>query len=148
MIDRFTDDYFFLSNFYAPAPVVFDGVEYPTTEHAYQAAKTLDLDERRRICDAETPGKAKKMGQAPERGGVVILREDWDRVKDGVMLEICRQKFQDPILKQRLLETGDVMLIEGNHWGDTYWGVCKGVGQNKLGKTLMQIRDELENEKT
>jgi ribA/ribD-fused uncharacterized protein len=144
MIDKFKGDHFFLSNFYAPAPVVLDGVEYPTTEHAYQAAKTVDPDDRRRIRDADTPGQAKRMGQrSPERGGIVVLREDWDQVKDGVMLDLCRQKFTDPKLRQLLADTGDQPLVEGNHWNDVYWGVCRGVGKNRLGEILMQIRDEI-----
>ena len=56
-------------------------------------------------------------------------------------------KFKDNhSLRQALLDTKDVHLIEGNNWGDTYWGVCKGIGCNKLGEILMQIREEIKNE--
>lgn len=137
MIDKFTGKHFFLSNFYDPAPVVFEGLSYRTTEHAYQAAKVLDVEERRRIQEAATPGIAKKLGRT------VTLREDWDAVKDEVMLYLCRQKFQEPTLRRQLLATGFRKLVEGNHWGDVYWGVCKGVGKNRLGETLMRIRDEI-----
>ena len=77
------------------------------------------------------------------------LRPDWEKVKDGVMLDILRIKFSKPDLKQMLLDTGDAYLIEGTTWHDNYWGNCtcdrcKNItGKNMLGKTLMQVRAEL-----
>jgi len=68
------------------------------------------------------------------------MRPDWEAVKDDIMYRCVLAKFEDPILRQRLLDTGDQELIEGNTWGDTYWGVCKGKGRNMLGKTLMAVR--------
>ena len=60
------------------------------------------------------------------------------------MYNICKLKFiQNPELGKLLLGTKDEELIEGNDWDDTFWGVCNGVGENHLGKTLMKIRDEL-----
>lgn len=65
-------------------------------------------------------------------------------MRDGVMLQLLRQKFLgDEELRRKLLRTGDAMLVEGNYWGDTYWGVCFGSGKNMLGKLLMQVREEL-----
>ncbi len=58
------------------------------------------------------------------------------------MLDLLRIKFTIPTLRERLLATGDQTLIEGNTWGDTYWGVCRGVGLNNLGTLLMQVREE------
>jgi predicted NAD-dependent protein-ADP-ribosyltransferase YbiA (DUF1768 family) len=58
------------------------------------------------------------------------------------MLNLLRQKFQNPELREKLLCTGKLELIEGNYWGDTYWGVCRGVGENRLGKLLMLVREE------
>jgi ribA/ribD-fused uncharacterized protein len=110
---------------------------YPSAEHAFQAMKTLNSAERRSIALAATPGQAKKAGRA------LSLREDWERVKDEQMLKILRVKFAVAPLAEKLLETGDQELVEGNWWGDTYWGVCKGTGQNKLGKSLMTVRAEL-----
>lgn len=136
MIDRFTGTFRFLSNFW-PAPVIFDGIEYPTVEHAYQAAKTERIDQRVRIEHAQTPGQAKRLGRK------VDLRPDWEEIKEAVMLTLLRQKFlKGTRLAQWLDETADHELVEGNTWGDVYWGVCDGVGQNKLGKMLMQIREE------
>ena len=59
------------------------------------------------------------------------------------MKELLRQKFLIPELGQMLLETGNSPLEETNSWGDTYWGVCKGVGKNMLGKLLMEVRNEI-----
>lgn len=127
----------FLSNFYYPCNIELDGDIYPSTEHAYQAAKTFDIGERMSILEAKTPGEAKRLGKK------VTLREDWDKVKLSVMEDLLRQKFTKVALRARLLLTGEAELIEGNTWGDTFWGVCGGVGENHLGKILMKIRNEL-----
>lgn len=111
--------------------------KYPTTEHAFQAAKTLDEKEREKIRVAKTPGQAKRLGQK------VTLRKDWESIKIKIMLNLNRQKFDRADLGDRLVDTGQAELIEGNTWGDTFWGVCKGVGKNHLGKILMEVREEL-----
>ncbi len=136
-IKEFQGEHRFLSNFW-PAEVELDGIKYPTIEHAYQAAKTLD-EERRKVIQAQTtPGEAKRAGRK------VKIRPDWEDVKIGIMLDLVRQKFTNNVkLRNRLLATGDEELIEGNTWGDTFWGRCKGIGQNNLGKILMKIRKEL-----
>jgi Xaa-Pro aminopeptidase len=61
-IDCFDGEYAFLSNFY-DSPIEKDGIVYPTNEHFFQAMKTLDNEERKKIAAAETPGKAKRMGR-------------------------------------------------------------------------------------
>lgn len=137
IIDDFRYQYRWLSNFHV-AEVYYEGLRYPSTEHAYQAAKSLDPLERIRIANLPMPRDAKKYGKT------VVLRPDWEEIKDRVMFDVCFQKFTNhPDLRQALLDTGDAELIEGNTWGDTYWGVCKGVGRNKLGWTLMKIREVL-----
>lgn len=138
-IESFDEAFSFLSNFH-PSPIVFEGIEYRTVEHAFQAAKTLDLVKRKTIASVGLPGIAKKLGRS------LKLREDWEEVKLKVMLELVRIKFQDYELKLQLLATHDATLIEGNWWDDTFWGVCKGVGTNHLGRILMQVRDELRKE--
>ena len=118
--------------------VTYNRITYKNSESAYQAQKCPS-----RISEFINlpPNKAKRLGRK------VDLRSDWDEVKDNVMYEICKCKFtQHPILKFMLIKTGDQELIEGNYWNDTHWGVCKEVGQNKLGKILMRIREELKNE--
>lgn len=136
MIKEFRGEYRFLSNFW-PATVVLDEVEYPTVEHAYQAAKCRHRSDRVYIRAAETPGEAKK------RGRQVEIRRDWDDIKLSTMERLLRQKFSQEPLRSKLIATGDQELIEGNAWGDTFWGVSWGKGWNHLGKLLMAIREEM-----
>lgn len=139
-INSFSGSYRWLSNFY-PAPVQFDHVLYPSVEYAFQAAKTLSADERARILSAETAGRAKRLGRR------ATLRPGWDGMKNGVMLRLLQQKFSSGLLREKLRATGSAYLVEGNDWGDTYWGVddFSGEGHNHLGKLLMQVRSEIVN---
>ena len=135
-IDSFHGHHRFLSNFWVHE-IEFEGKKYASTEHAFQAAKTLDEGERKKVRDARSCGHAKKIGQD------VTLRSDWESVKIDVMRTVLREKFKDPMLRQMLLDTGKTKLIEGNTWGDTFWGTCRGKGKNWLGKCLMHIRQEI-----
>lgn len=137
-INKFDGKFRFLSNFY-PSPIFYDGILYPTVEHAFQAAKTLDVRERKaKFNDKLTPGEAKRNGRH------VKLRPDWEEVKVNIMYELVLQKFTaHPLLAQDLLKTYPATLIEGNHWHDHFWGVCDGTGENKLGLILMKVRDQL-----
>jgi len=135
MIDRFNGEYVFLSNFYS-SPIIVDRIKYPTVEHAFQAAKTLNWQEKQLIAYARAPGQAKRMGCK------LSLRSDWEEIKIDVMLELVRLKFADSNLRTKFLATGDAELIERNTWGDKFWGVCQGEGQNQLGKILMKVREE------
>lgn len=133
-ITIFKGDYFFLSNFYV-APVVYQGIRFENNEAAFQAAK---CPERMRDFCGISPQAAKRLGRRVE------LRPDWEAVKYDVMYQVCKAKFtQNPGLRNKLLATGDAELVEGNTWGDQVWGVCKGVGENNLGKILMRVRSEL-----
>lgn len=127
----------FLSNFYA-SPVRMDGVDYPTVEHAYQAAKVhRSLREPFRV--AKGPGAAKRLGRS------VTLPSWWDTKKEDIMLGLLRQKFAPGTkLSQLLLATGAAHLEEANTWGDRYWGTVNGVGRNRMGVLLMWIRSELD----
>ena len=136
MINEFKGKYYFLSNFYN-APVIYDGVTYQNNEAAFQSAKVLDKSIRETFSTLD-PSSAKRKGRH------VQLRSDWEEIKSGVMYEICLAKFsQNNELKNKLLATGEEYLEEGNTWGDTVWGVCNGVGENRLGKILMRVRSEL-----
>lgn len=135
-ITSFMGGYRYLSNFHL-VEVTLDGVKYTSTEAAYQAAKTLDPLLRKPF-ETASPKDSKRMGKA------LALRSDWEQVKIGVMERLLRQKFaRGTQLAQALVATGDVQLVEGNTWGDRFWGVCGGVGENHLGKLLMKIREEL-----
>lgn len=141
MIKSFTGKHRFLSNFY-PSAMRIDGIVYPTVEHAFQAHKAADPVERVRISLAPTPGEAKRMGRRAR------LRDDWEGVKVAVMRGCLFWKFcvtLHPILCEKLLATEDEELVEGNTWGDTFWGVDARTmkGENWLGRLLMERRQEL-----
>lgn len=145
MINSFKGQYDFLSNFH-PAEVEYEGLLYPTTEHAFQAAKTLNPLERKMVAGCKTPGDAKRFGRR------LLLRPDWEEVKVQVMRDVLWEKFgEDPDMGALLLRTGHQDLVEGNNWHDTFWGVCDGTckephqpaGENNLGKLLMALRKHL-----
>lgn len=136
MINNFRGEYSFLSNFYN-SPVEYQGITYRNNEAAFQSAKSLNLDIRKTFSNLD-PSQAKRKGRH------VVLRPDWENVKFDIMYEICKAKFsQNKILKDKLLNTGNEYLEEGNTWGDKIWGTVNGEGQNNLGKILMKIREEL-----
>ena len=143
MITEFDGKYAFLSNFFY-APFVYDGIIYPTNEHFFQAMKTLDQEKRKQIAEAKTPGAAKRMGRQ------VQLREDWEEVKYAAMRVGVERKFDaHPGLAEKLIATGDAILVEGNSWHDNTWGSCfcpkcaAIAGKNWLGEILMERRKEL-----
>ena len=135
-ITAFEGPYRFLSNTW-PQPIVVDGIQYPTTEHAYQAAKASSHTEKRLIREAASPARAKRLGRT------VTIRPDWETVKTQIMYEIVRVKFEQPLLRESLLATGNAHLEEANSWGDRYWGTTDGKGRNELGKILMRVRNEI-----
>lgn len=139
-IKEFKGDHDFLSNFY-PFPIIYRGLIWPTTEHAFQAAKFKNGVYTELIRKTHSPGKVKKMGRAHP-----IQTPDWERVKLDVMREVVWKKFSHPDMSWRLLETGEMDLVEGNTWGDEYWGVNirkSWYGLNWLGRILMETRDRL-----
>lgn len=161
MIDRFDGEYRFLSNFWPyvgtkanggyveEAPVELKGRVFPTAEHAYQACKTSHPDWQRDIQAAHTPHEAKALGsKAP-------LREGWDDMKVRIMVAIIQSKFAPTTpLAHKLMLTGGQQLVEGNTWGDRFWG-CElepaggpgtWVGRNELGRILMEHRRWLQGE--
>ena len=136
IIDSFHGEYAFLSNYY-DSPIFYDGILYPTVEHAFQAAKTTVFIQCIIIANKKTPGQAKCAGRK------VTLRDNWDDIKLYIMKELIILKFTNPKLKSALLNTKDAELIERNTWNDTYWGICNGIGENHLGKILMEVREML-----
>lgn len=136
-ITQFRDENRFLSNFYY-APVIYEGIEYKTSENAFQAAKCANPADRQQFANL-SPLDAKRIGKK------VALRPDWEDVKFDIMREIVLAKFtQNEDLKIKLMYTKGAYLEEGNTWGDTVWGIDMrtGQGENNLGKILMQIRDQ------
>lgn len=139
MINEFRGKYFFLSNFYE-VPVTYMSITYRNNEAAFQAQKVSSEDEHKTFSDLN-PSDAKKKGRH------VQLRHDWEKIKFNIMYEICKAKFsQNEELKNRLIATDDEYLEEGNTWGDKIWGTVNGIGENRLGKILMRVREELKSE--
>ena len=133
----FSGEYAFMSNM-TKVSVVYEGIEYQSTENAYQAAKTVDLELRETIRQME-PIEAKKASRK------LLIRSDWDEVKYDIMYDLQKQKYSNEDFKRQLLATGDMELVEYNYWHDNYWGSCtcprcNDNGKNMLGKILMEIR--------
>ncbi|HEX8564629.1 MAG TPA: NADAR family protein [Pyrinomonadaceae bacterium] len=127
------------SNF-SPHGIEMDELWYPTIEHYFQAQKFHDVEYREKIRLARTAKDSKTLGRSRK----IPIRSDWEEVKDEIMFEACLKKFQThKSLKELLLSTGDEELIE-NAPMDYYWGCGRtGTGQNKLGKILMRVREQL-----
>lgn len=145
-ITGFFGEYRFLSNYFS-SKFFYNGKVFTTAEHAFHYMKVdpnEDLPEtnvkswRYRILNAQTPGDAKKLGRR------CPMRKDWNDKRVEVVKSIVFEKFkQNKSLAQKLKETGDAYLEETNTWNDKFWGVCDGVGENNLGKILMEVRELL-----
>ncbi|MGV0815473.1 NADAR family protein [Mycolicibacterium boenickei] len=143
LIDRFRGEHFFLSNFY-PAVTPHRGHRFPTSEHAYMAAKTDDQAAIAAILATSDPAEAQQIAAAAPRV------DDWDVLKFGVMEEVVTAKFtHSPELADKLVATAGRMLVEGNTWHDQTWGSCAcdehrdAPGGNALGIILMVVRMRL-----
>ena len=158
MIDRFWEQYRWLSNFWE-VEIKFDGITYPSVEHYYVAMKvdepqkiTIKVDKedvevymdvqqiREYISELETSSKAKTFGKEQ-----IKQRKDWEDLKISIMKYGLEQKYNQEPFRTKLIETGDEYIQEGNTWKDTFWGVDldTGEGKNVLGKMIMKIRENL-----
>lgn len=140
-IMRFNGDYIFLSNFYEGKSFEYKGLRFENTEAAFHSQK---CPVRAQEFEMVRPSQSKKLGRQ------VLLRDDWEEVKDKIMYDVCYEKFtQDKELKDKLLATGDKELVEGNYHGDRCWGMTYSqktkswIGQNRLGIVLMKLREDL-----
>lgn len=144
------DETRFLSNFYpykkggkfdCSLQIEYDGLVFDCSECAYQAARTDDVEMKAKIAQMN-PYDVVNMVKNNE----VVTKSSWDEEKLAVMYELAWQKFcNNQELREKLLATGDMLLEEGNTWGDVFWGICDGIGENNLGKILMQVRANLQN---
>jgi ribA/ribD-fused uncharacterized protein len=142
LIDDFRGPAYFLSNFYRRRPVRIGDDVYPTAEHAYQALKAVDPQERAWVLESETPLIAKR------RGRKIRVVDYWADIRVLVMEQVLEAKFSDRELADQLIATHPHTLVEGNTWHDQFWGDCHcgrcpGEGQNMLGVALMELRDKL-----
>lgn len=158
----------FLSNFYV-APVTLNNVVYPTVEHAYQSAKFFNLDWNKIQAEAKDEikealkcrgyvepvvyGNELFADSTMTAGNIKIIADilrkydyvdkDWEDQRIKIMIELLLQKFGEQEMFDKLQETGNKELVEGNNWGDTLWGVSEGKGRNILGVILMDIRHNI-----
>jgi len=139
-ISKFENEFYFLSNFY-PRQIEYKKLIWPTSEHIYQACKAKTEEDFMRIREAVTPGQARKLGRK------IAIRPDWFNIRLEVMVGVVTLKFDQHIdLKQKLLNTEEAILIEGNFWHDNFWGDCycrKCInikGLNYLGRILMGLK--------
>lgn len=143
IIDDFRGEYRWLSNFHL-APVFYADRMYPSSEHAYQAAKSESDEVRAMFARMTMPCRdAKRMGRS------ILCRPGWEELRYDVMTTILADKFtRHANLRDALKSTQDATLIEGNTWHDNYWGTCRCAkcgdrGENRLGEILMKIRAAL-----
>ena len=129
-------EYQFLSNM-ARVWVDYEEHSYFSVEHAYQAAKSTNPRDRKLMFRVASPYDAKRIAKS------FVVRQDWHQIKLQVMEDLLRQKFNTEPFKFKLKATGNAYIEETNTWGDTYWGVCNGKGDNHLGKLIMKIRSEM-----
>ena len=130
------------SNFSAHG-FILDELYWATSEHYFQAQKFIGTPHLEKIRQAKTPKDAANMG----RDRTLPLRPDWEQAKDDVMRKAVLQKFRTHAdIRDILLATGDVMLVE-NSPVDYYWGCGKdGSGKNKLGQILIAVRETLRSQ--
>ena len=133
---EFRGKLFFLSNLFG-TKIQINELIFENAESAFQSFKDLKRQREFEKIDGVT---AKKLGKK------VNLRNDWTEIKKEIMELVLREKFSNEVLKQKLIATGNTELIETNHWGDYFWGVCNGRGKNELGKLLMKLRKEFQSE--
>lgn len=142
MINQFRKEYSWLSNF-TEVDIVYDNVTYPSVENFYVAMKTLNDEDRVKISKMSA-SEVKKYGET------LKLRSDWDDIKLDVMCWSLCEKFKQEPFKSKLLATKNENIVEGNYWGDTFWGVDlkqnPNIGENYLGRILMKVREVLKNE--
>ena len=138
-------DYGFLSNLYSyKVEINYKGYKFYSVEAAYHGAQLGTEENLAKFSEIRRGNLAKR--RSTSKTFKKKIRSDWNEIKDDVMRELVWLKFsQNERLKERLLSTGDKQLVEGNDWGDTYWGVCNVVGLNRLGEILMEVREKLRN---
>jgi ribA/ribD-fused uncharacterized protein len=131
------------SNLYKRA-IVFEGVEYPTSEHAYQAGKPRKDAVREWLMAAPSPSL---LAMAAHGLYVWDVHPDWSKTKFERMKRVLHAKFaQHPDLQRILLSTGEARLVEVatvDNAVNRLWGEVKGVGKNMLGTLLMEVRNEI-----
>lgn len=140
MINQFRGEYNWLSNMYS-CDIMFDGHLFKSVENAYMASKNVENRDWFQFCLNNPPNICKKESKN------ILLRADWEKVKVKIMYGFLEQKFKQEPFKTKLLTTKNENIVEGNYWGDSFWGVDlkqnPNIGENFLGRSIMDIRKKL-----
>lgn len=124
--------------------IEFEGEKFATSEHAYQAGKARKPEVRKWLMEAPSPAL---LAMAAHGLYVWDINSDWSKIKFDRMKRVLQAKFaQHEDLKQLLLSTGTARLVESatvDNAVNRLWGEVNGVGKNKLGELLMEVRAEL-----
>jgi len=139
--------------------ITYEGKEYPTPEHLYQARKfiypgapAVNEKHAEAIRVASTSCKAKVLASAPTRktrsAKGLAINPQWDEIKLQVMREVIELKFRaNPYCHWTLMSTHPFDLEERPP-SDSFWGVgADGSGKNHLGKLLVELREKLRKER-
>jgi ribA/ribD-fused uncharacterized protein len=144
VINNFRGYHAWLSNMYN-CDIEFMNHKFKSVENAYMFAKNPNNEEWLNKCLSMSPGDVKKASK------LISIREDWDSVKLSIMYELLKQKFTQEPFRTNLIETRNENIVEGNRWNDTFWGVdiknTPNVGENWLGRLIMDIRTKIKNGK-
>lgn len=136
------------SNLYK-RPILFEGREFPTAEHAYQAGKARKEAVREWILNAPSPSLVAMAAHGLYTWDIV---PNWSKIKFDRMRDVLHAKFtQHDDLRDLLLSTGEARLVEAaktNNSVNRTWGEVNGKGLNMLGVLLMEIRSELRQAQT
>jgi len=134
------------SNLYR-RPIIFEGQEFATAEHAYQAGKARKKAVRDWILNAPSPGLLAMAAHGLYSWDIV---SNWSQIKYDRMRGVLRAKFtQHEDLRKILLSTGEARLVEVDKVDNTVnrsWGEVNGKGLYMLGVLLMEVRAELMKE--
>ena len=137
-IKGFTKDYHFLSNYYNHT-IKFDGLFYRNNIACF-IAQMFESDDTKKLFSKMLPGQAIRMAEMMRNP----REKEWDDIKEDLMYKICYAKFSYATkLRDQLIDTGDAELINETKWDNKFWGTTDGIGENRLGKILMRIREEL-----
>lgn len=144
MINSFRGYHAWLSNMYE-CKVEFMGHKFKSVENAYMYAKNPNDLEWLNKCLTMSPGDVKKASK------MIKLRDDWENVKLAIMYNLLKQKFAQEPFRTNLIETRNENIVEGNRWNDTFWGVdiksSPNIGENWLGRLIMDVRTKIKNGK-
>lgn len=127
--------------------VIFEGVSYATSEHAYQAGKARKDNVREWILSAPSPSL---VAMAAHGLYVWDVTPNWSKIKFDRMRAVLLAKFsQHDDLRKILLDTGNARLVESatvKNSVNLEWGEVNGKGKNMLGVLLMEVRTLLQED--